>query len=322
MMLQRNIHFIIFPDVNLLDLSGPLQVFSTVNDLMEKKGDPKPYNLHVVASKAGIVKTSAALPLMVEQLPDKKELSDTFIVVGGTGVYSAVNDELLMEWLKVRAENSRRIAAVCNGAFLLAACGILNGRRAVTHWSASSDFAQKFPMVTFENNSIFVQDGPVWTSAGVTAGIDLALALIGDDLGHKLALEVARNLVVFLKRPGGQAQFSTTLFFQHETERFSKLYAWIADNLTADLSVNALATFCCMSERSFLRHFYKDTGITPAKAVQQIRLEAVTRLLVDTDLPIKRIAERCGFKSETTLRRRFFEYYGNYPNEYRRYFTY
>lgn len=320
-MLKRNIHFIIFPDVNLLDLSGPLQVFSTANELMEQRGDQKPYNLHVIASEAGIVKTSTALPLFAEPLPNNDELTDTLIVIGGAGIYSAVNDMLLIEWLKNRAYNSRRIAAVCSGAFLLAACGILDGRRAVTHWSVSGEFAQKYPLVIVENNPIFIQDGSVWTSAGVTAGIDLALALITEDLGYKLALEVARTLVVFLKRPGGQAQFSTTLFFQNETERFSELYAWITDNLTADLSISALATFSCMSERSFVRHFLKDTGITPAKAVQQLRLEAARRMLVDTDLPIKRIAERCGFNAESTLRRRFLEHYGNYPNEYRRYFT-
>lgn len=319
-MLIRNVYFVVFPDVNLLDLCGPLQVFSTANELMENKGYAAPYQLNVVATRSGLVKTTAALPVFAQALPDQDVFSDTLIAVGGAGIYSAINDQSLISWLKIKSKNSRRVAAVCSGAFLLAACGILNGRRAVTHWSVTNEFAQKFPNVIVENNPIFIQDGPVWTSAGVTAGIDLALALIGEDLGNKLALEVARNLVVFLKRPGGQAQFSTTLSFQHETERFSELYAWVTDNLKADLSVSALAAFMCMSERSFMRHFVKDTGITPAKAILQLRLEAARRLLLDSDLPIKRIAERCGFNDEKTLRRRFFCLYGNYPNEYRSYF--
>ena len=320
-MSARNVHFIIFPDIHLLDLSGPFQVFSTANELMEKRGYQAPYSLHVVASEAGLVKTAASLPLLAEALPDVDSATDTLIVVGGPGVHAAVRDKTLEIWLKRHIPLARRVVAVCGGAFLLAAYGILDGRRAVTHWSECAKLAQEYPQIAVENNPIFIQDGSVWTSAGVTAGIDLALALISDDLGHKLALEVARNLVVFLKRPGGQAQFSATLNFQHKTKRFSDLHAWIADHLASDLSVSVLATFVCMSDRSFVRHYREETGITPAKAVKILRLEAARCLLIDTGLPIKRIAEQCGFGSEMTFRRRFHEHYGNYPTEYRRYFS-
>lgn len=320
-MSSRNVYFVVFPDVHLLDLSGPLQVFSTANELIEKKGDPVPYCLHIVAAKAGMQHTATALPIIAGALPEEVVTIDTLVIVGGPGVYAALKDQTLVAWLNKQAPRAHRVVSICSGAFLLAACGILDGRRAVTHWSVSGELAQKYPQVTVETNPIFIQDGPIWTSAGVTAGIDLALALVSNDLGHRLALEVARNLVVFLKRPGGQAQFSTALTFQRETERFSDLHAWIADNLSADLSVSILAAFSCMSERSFVRHYRKQIGITPAKAVEQLRLEAARSLLVETELPVKRIAERCGFRNETTLRRRFIGHYGNSPTKYRRYFS-
>ncbi|CAI0883721.1 L-rhamnose operon regulatory protein rhaS [Serratia proteamaculans] len=320
-MQPRNVHFVIFPDVNLLDLSGALQVFSTANDLMIQKGQPVPYELHVVASQAGLVKTSAALPIQAAALPGSDVPTDTLVIAGGPGVLPAIQDNILGAWLKTYTSGSRRIVSICNGAFLLASCGLLDGRRAVTHWSVCAELAQSYPLVIVENDPIFIQDGPIWTSAGVTAGIDLALALINDDFGHKLALEVARNLVVFLKRPGGQAQFSTVLTLQSTTNKFSDLHAWIANNLTADLSVGVLATFTNMSERSFVRHYRKETGLTPAKAVEKVRLEAARNLLIATKLPIKRIAQRCGFNSEHILRRHFLENFNNSPAEYRRYFS-
>ena len=317
----RNIYFVVFPDVHLLDLSGPLQVFSTANELMEKSRHSAVYQLHVVASEAGMLQTATALPIMAEPLPGGDVVIDTLIVAGGPGIHAALSDQTLVAWLKKRAAQAHRVVSICSGAFLLAACGMLDGRRAVTHWSVCEELAHKYPQVTVETNPIYIQDGPIWTSAGVTAGIDLALALIGSDLGHPLALEVAQNLVVFLKRSGGQAQFSKVLTFQRESERFSDLHAWIVANLTSDLSVSVLAAFSCMSERSFVRHYRKQTGFTPAKAVEQLRLESVRSLLLETELPVKRIAERCGFSSETTLRRCFIKHYGNSPSEYRHNFS-
>ncbi|MGQ7840931.1 GlxA family transcriptional regulator, partial [Burkholderia pseudomallei] len=214
-----------------------------------------------------------------------------------------------------------RIASVCSGAFVLAAAGLLGGRRVVTHWSRCDELAQRYPDVRVEPDPIFIRDGNVWTSAGVTAGIDLALALVEDDLGRALALDVARYLVVFLKRPGGQAQFSAALSLQHEGGCFDELHAWAAANLGADLSVAALAARAGMSERSFMRRYREATGRTPARAIEQMRVEAARNLLADAPLPIKRIAARCGFGSEETMRRSFLRMLGVAPQAYRERFA-
>lgn len=320
-MSHRNIYFVIFPHVNIQDLCGPLQVFNTANEIMNKRGEEKPYRLKVVASESGLVNTTAALPVMAEALPDKGFAMDTIVVSGGWGVELFSPDKKLSGWLKNHAAVAGRIASVCSGAFLLAELGILDGRRAVTHWQLCHRLARQYPRIRVENNPIYIQDEHIFTSAGVTAGIDLALALLSNDLGHQLALEVAREMVVFCKRPGGQAQFSTALSLQCEAGRFSDLHAWMANNLSANLSVSSLAEFACMSERSFVRHYRKEMGTTPSKAVEELRLEAARSLLLDTGMPVKRIAERCGFGGETTLRRRFLKHYGTSPAEYRRFFT-
>jgi len=215
------------------------------------------------------------------------------------------------------AAQCRRVASVCTGAFLLAASGWLDGRRVVTHWTRCEQLAQQHPRLQVEPNPIFINDGPVWTSAGVTAGIDLALAMVEADLGRAMALDVARQLVVFLKRPGGQSQFSVTLSLQHEGGRFDELHAWISENLTKDLGVPTLAEQAGMSERSFIRHYRADTGQTPARAIELIRVETARRLLSDTGVPIKRVATQCGFGSEETLRRSFLRAMGVTPQAYR-----
>ena len=221
-----------------------------------------------------------------------------------------------------RARRTRGASAsVCTGAFLLAAAGLLDERRAVTHWTRCAELATRFPSVHVEPDPIFIRDGDVWTSAGVTAGIDLSLALVEDDLGRALALDVARQLVVFLKRPGGQAQFSAALSLQKSGERFGELHAWIAENLAADLSVGVLAARVGMSERSFVRHYRAQTGTTPARSIEHMRLEAARRLLGDTALPVKRVAARCGFGTEETMRRGFLRSLGVSPQAYRERFT-
>jgi transcriptional regulator GlxA family with amidase domain len=187
----------------------------------------------------------------------------------------------------------------------------------VTHWENCEELARRFPALRVEPDPIFIQDGPLWTSAGVTAGIDLALAMVEQDMGSAVALDVARDLVVFMKRPGGQTQFSATLSLQTAGDQFGELHAWIAEHLTADLSVSALAERAGMSERSFIRHYRARTGKTPARAVEQIRTEAALRLLAETDWPIKRIAVRCGFGSEETLRRSTLRAIAVTPQAYR-----
>ncbi|BFT62208.1 helix-turn-helix domain-containing protein [Pseudomonas moorei] len=317
--MPKTIHVLAFPNVQLLDVTGPLQVFASANDIARHQGLPPPYAPSVIASGGGAVLSSAGLALLAEPLP--KQGSDTLIIAGGWGVYAASEDLPLVAWVREHAAACRRVSSVCTGAFLLAASGWLDGRRVVTHWTRCEQLAQQHPQLRVEPNPIFINDGPVWTSAGVTAGIDLALAMVEQDLGRTMALEVARQLVVFLKRPGGQSQFSVTLSLQKEGNRFDELHAWISENLTKDLGVPTLALQAGMSERSFVRHYRADTGQTPARAIEQIRVETARRLLSDTGVPIKRVAVQCGFGSEETLRRSFLRAMGVTPQAYRERFS-
>jgi transcriptional regulator GlxA family with amidase domain len=315
----RRVEILAFKDVQLLDVAGPLQVFATANDLTRAAEHPCPYEPIVVADGL-LAMSSAGLGLATKPLPKPQLPLDTLIVAGGFGVYPACADGALIGWIKARAGSARRIASVCSGAFLLATAGLLDGRRAATHWSRCREFAARFPKVRLEPDPIFIQDGNIWTSAGITAGIDLALALVEADLGRDVALAVARQLVVFLKRPGGQAQFSATLALQHGNASFESLHAWIADHLRGDLSVIALARIAGMSERSFIRHYRQATGMTPARAVERIRVEAARHTL-ELGLPVKRVAARCGFGSEETMRRSFLRLLGASPQAYRERFS-
>lgn len=315
----KTIHVLAFANVQLLDVTGPLQVFATANDIAAQQGLPPPYAPTVIAAGGGAVRSSAGLAMLAEPLPEQP--SDTLIIAGGWGIYAATQDSGLVHWVRQQAAVSRRVASVCTGAFLLAASGWLDGRRVVTHWTRCEQLAQQYPRLRVEPNPIFINDGPVWTSAGVTAGIDLSLALVEADLGRTMALDVARQLVVFLKRPGGQSQFSVTLDLQRQGSRFDELHAWIAEHLTLDLGIPALALQAGMSERSFIRHYRADTGQTPARVIEQIRVETARRLLSDTLVPIKRIATQCGFGSEETLRRSFLRAMGVTPQAYRERFS-
>ena len=310
-----------YPGVQLLDVAGPLQVFSTANDLSANAGRPPPYRVGVVAERAGSVATSSGLALTAEGLVPDSDSIDTLIVAGGRGVDAHLDNAGLVSWLSGRAALSRRVASVCTGAFLLGAAGLLDDRRVVTHWTRCDALRARYPQALVEADPIFIRDGALWTSAGVTAGIDLALALVEADLGREMSLAVARHLVVFLKRPGGQAQFSTALSLQSGDARFGRLHAWITDNLCADLTIPALADRAGMSPRSFARHYRAETGRSPAEAIEGIRFEAARRLLEDTDLPVKRIAERCGFGAEETLRRVFLRRIAATPGDYRRRFA-
>ncbi|WP_218171394.1 GlxA family transcriptional regulator [Pseudomonas gingeri] len=317
----RTIRILAFPNVQVLDVTGPLQVFASANDLARAEGLPLPYAVSVIADQREPVMSSAGLALVAEPLPATGVSCDTLIISGGWGTYAAAEDPALVAWVRQQASCARRVASVCTGAFLLAASGWLDGRRVATHWTRCEQLAAQYPRVRVEPNPIFINDGPVWTSAGVTAGIDLSLALVEADLGRPVALEVARHLVVFLKRPGGQSQFSATLSLQKAGSRFGDLQAWIAEHLAQDLSIPILAQQAGMSERSFVRHYRAETGQTPARAIEQIRVETARRLLSDTALPIKRIATRCGFGSEETLRRSFLRAMSITPQAYRERFS-
>jgi transcriptional regulator GlxA family with amidase domain len=317
----HTVEILVYPAVQLLDVAGPLQVFATANELAAARGGVSLYAPRVVSAAAPLVTASAGLGLAVAPLPRASMKLDTLLVAGGPGVHAAAKDPAVLDWLRRRAKRARRVASVCTGAFLLGAAGLLKERRAATHWLHCADLAHRYPDIRVESDPIYVRDGAVWTSAGVTAAIDLALALVEEDAGRTLSLAVARHLVMFLKRPGGQAQFSTVLSLQSAEDRFGALHAWMGGRLNGDLSLPALARKAGMSERSFSRRYAEATGVTPARAVERLRVEAARRLLSDTRLPVKRIAESCGFGSEETLRRSFGRLLAASPQDYRARFS-
>ena len=309
----RRILFVTFPGVLGLDLIGPSEVFSTAAEMR-----PGTYSLETVSTSRSH-STSSGIGLRPDSpLPDRAEGVDTVIVPGGVGVVAAEEDAELVAWLRDVVPAARRIASVCTGAFLLARAGLLDGRRATTHWSGCSRLARRYPSVDVDGDPIFVRDGNVYTSAGVTAGMDLALALVEEDLGDKVALEVARWHVMFMKRPGGQSQFSASLAGQlAEPGPLRELQDWIAENLDADLSVPALAARAHMSERNFARVFQREVGTTPAHYVESLRLERARIALSESRQPIAAVARRCGFGTPTTMRRAFERRLRIRPSDYR-----
>lgn len=312
----RRVEIVVFPRVQLLDVAGPMQVFTTANEFA---GERAPYDVHVVAKEAGTVTTSAGLTVVAEGLASGRIAVDTLVVAGGVGVYEALSDPSLVGWVRRRAAVARRVASVCTGAFLLAEAGLLDGRRCTTHWRRCEELVRRYPSLRVESDPIFVRDGDVWTSAGVTSGIDLALAFVEADVGRAAALAVARQLVVFAKRPGGQAQFSAGLSLSGDAD-FDALHEWMGRNLDRDLSVPRLAERAGMSERSFARHYRAATGATPSRAVERLRVEAAREALGTTRRSVKDVARRCGFGSEETMRRSFQRLLNVVPRDYRQRF--
>jgi transcriptional regulator GlxA family with amidase domain len=316
----RRVEVLAFPNVQLLDVAGPLEVFTSANDLAARPHASPPYQVRIVAPEGAQIRAMSGLAFATEPLPDPAEPLDTLVVAGGRGVLSAAEDPAIVDWLRARAGQARRTASVCTGAFLLAATGLLDVRHAVTHWEHWDLLRRRHPAVTVERDPIFVHDGPIWSSAGVTAGIDLSLALVEEDLGRAIALAVARHLVVYLKRPGGQSQFSAALSLQSADDHFSELHGWIAEHVAEDLSLSRLAAQARMSERTFLRRYREATGLTPGRAIERLRVEAARQLLAETRQSAKRIAARCGFGTEETMRRSFARLQGVSPQDYRRRF--
>ena len=311
----RTVEFLAFPDFQLLDVTGPLQVFASANDWAAGQGHPAPYRVRTVALAKSVAST-AGLAVACGRLPTARQAVDTLVVSGGRGVHAAAQEPRLVRWIANRASDARRVVSICTGAFLLGAAGLLDGRRVATHWSDCDALARLHPAAKVEPDPIYVADGKIWSSAGVTAGIDLALALVEADIGHAAAIAVARDLVVFLKRPGGQAQFSAALALQGG-DRFADLHGWIAGHLRARLDVPALAARAGMSERSFVRRYGQETGLTPARAVERIRVEAARQVIATTSLSVKSVVARCGFGSPETMRRAFLRQIGATPQAYR-----
>ena len=301
---------VVYPDFQVLDLTGPHEVFAQATRYAP---DGSGYQLEIAAAgassagSAGSVRSRNGLTVgPVGDLDACTGAIDTLLVVGGPGRVAACADDRLIEAVALAARRSRRVASVCSGAFLLATAGLLDGRRAVTHWASCAELAEAHPAVTVDPDPVFVRDGEVWTSAGVTAGMDLALAMVEADLGAEVSREVARRLVMFVQRPGHQAQFSAQLAAQRPTrEPLRDVQAWVADHLGGDLTVSALADRAGMSERNFARVFAAETGRTPAAYVEAARIEAAQRLLESTDSTIDAVARTCGFGTTETLHRAF-----------------
>lgn len=309
-----------FDGVNLLDISGPLQAFEACEP---HRGKPERYQTIVASVGGGEVQTSARMPIVTRKLADVEHLAfDTVIVPGGSPSGRPAVPSDLVHWLARRASGTRRVCSICSGAFMLATAGLLDGRRATTHWRWARLLQEEHPTIRVEPDSIYINDGRMWTSAGVAAGIDLTLALIEQDYGHRVAIDAARRLVVFMKRPGGQAQFSVPLSFQSQKDDgFAELHAWIRQNLAADLKVERLAEQAGMSERSFSRVYTARVGHTPAKTVEAMRVEAACGLLESTQLALKQIAAVAGFGDEQNFRRVFVRRFGVNPIDYRRRFS-
>ena len=319
--MARIIEVLAYPAVQLLDVTGPLQVFATANDQVTQAGGVAPYELRVMAKagKGDGVMASAGLGIATRPLSRIGTSVDTLLIAGGPGVEAASTDPELVAWVRQRAKKARRVASVCTGAFLLAASGALDGRRAATHWSVCTEFARRYPAVKVESDPIFVRDGSVWTSAGVTAGIDLALALVEDDLGHDIALSIARWLVVFVRRTGSQAQLSTHLSAQAAARRPLREVQQLIDSQPgADLSVPRLARLANLSPRQFARAFQAEFGMPPGRYVDRVRLETACRMLEGTVEGIEQIARACGYGTPETMRRAFLRGLQEPPAEYRR----
>jgi transcriptional regulator GlxA family with amidase domain len=311
---MRRIAILAYEGAQTLDVTGPYEVFSMASRMADDG-----YDVQIVTPGGKPVRTGSGLAIT----PDRSTSAvrgplDTLLVAGGDGVLRAIRDETLVRWVKRTAGRARRVASVCTGAYMLAEAGLLDRRGAATHWAAAEDLAGRYPAVRVDAEAIYVNDGDVWTSAGVTAGMDLALALVEEDLGRRVALETARWLVMFVQRPGGQSQFSSHLRAQvADREPLRELQGWMAAHLDSDLSVAALAERACMSERNFARAFGREVGMTPGAYVEALRVDHARLRLESSGQKLTAVADDCGFGTVETMRRAFHRRLGVGPSDYR-----
>jgi transcriptional regulator GlxA family with amidase domain len=307
--MTRKLALVIFPGFQILDAAGPLGAFEIASRVAGGAYDPA-----ILAAEPGPTESSAGAAMVAQALDEGPY--DTIVVAGGDVRRAPM--AALGAWLGVQAPRARRITSVCSGAYILAEAGLLDGRRATTHWNRSDDFARRYPKIRLEADRIFVRDGPVWTSAGITAGIDLALALIEEDLGAAVARRTAQQLVVHQRRPGGQSQFSALLEMGGVNGRFGVLMDWARERLGEKLNIERLAEQAAMSPRHFARAFATEVGVTPAKAMERLRLEAARARVETTREPIDRVAEATGFGDPERMRRAFLRAFGQPPQALRR----
>ncbi|SJM94298.1 Transcriptional regulator containing an amidase domain and an AraC-type DNA-binding HTH domain [Crenothrix polyspora] len=316
----RPVGIVVFPGAEILDITGPMEVFAFANVGLQRSGvcTEPPYPLEVLAAKPGALTTSCGLQIIADKAySDVHDGIDTLLIAGTPDVSCLLCDPELQDWVRTIAPRVRRLASVCTGAFLLAESGLLDGLRATSHWDYCAWLARDYPAVTVEPDRIFVRDGAISTSGGITSGIDMALAMVEEDWGSELALLVARYLVVFLKRPGGQSQFSAYLTSEAHRPDLKDLQAWIMMHLAEDLRVETLAERLFMSPRNFARFFLAETGMTPAKFVELARIDAARHYLGSTQLSIEVVADKSGFGDTERMRRAFTRQLGVNPNNYR-----
>uniref|UniRef100_Q47H55 Transcriptional regulator, AraC family with amidase-like domain n=1 Tax=Dechloromonas aromatica (strain RCB) TaxID=159087 RepID=Q47H55_DECAR len=313
--MQKILLFVLYPNFQLLDVAGPVAAFEAANEQA-----PGSYQVRLCSQQGGLVASSSGIALPTQSFGATDTLAQaggTLLTVGGHGINAASEDPVILEFLRTRAVQAERLASICSGAFLFAAAGLLDGKTVTTHWKRSNDFRRRFPGVQLEADRIYVNDGRVWSSAGITAGIDLALALIATDLGEQVARQVARQLVVYYRRPGGQSQYSALLELSGGRGRFAELLDYIRSHLDQPLSVEDLAARACMSPRHFARSFTAETGTSPARAVERLRVEAAASEL-ENGGAVQTTARHCGFTNPETMRRAFLRLRGMPPSALRR----
>lgn len=323
---ERRVVVVAYPRADLLDVAGPCEVFSLAADAIAEVGsagggDPGGYVVEVVSAVPGVLQVETACGVVLacrRGIDGWRGPVDTLLVAGGSGSREFAPDAPVLGWLRRMAPKVRRLGSICTGTFVLAAAGLLDGRRATTHWAFCDRLAREYPRVEVVPDPIFVRDGHISTSAGITAGMDLALAMVEEDHGRAVALRVAREMVMFVRRPGGQSQFSALLRLQAaDREPLRELQAWVAEHLGEDLSVGRLAARACMSPRNFARVFARQVGATPARFVERLRVEAARRRLEETDAGLDRVARECGFGGPDSMRRSFLRVLRVAPSAYR-----
>jgi transcriptional regulator GlxA family with amidase domain len=318
---DRQVVILTFPGMQSLDAVGPYETFAGANRVAASLGRPQRYRVTLASCDGKPVRAESGIELCTIRLPDSSERIDTLVIPGGDGVDAARRDRTLTEWIAAAAPRCRRVATVCTGAFIAAEVGLLRGRRVTTHWARAEKLASEFPSINVDPDPIYVRDGKYWSSAGVTAGIDLALTLVEEDLGTEVAQTVARWLVMFLHRPGGQTQFASPVWMPRaERSAVRAVQNLVESDPGGEHHIPALASAASMSVRHFTRVFTTEVGEAPGKFVERVRAEAARRELETTDDTLDVIAKHCGFGTAETLRRVFLRRVGVAPDSYRRRF--